>query len=44
MRDLMDREQGEEVAGPLAEISRLLGTFAAAQREGAATGPRGRGP
>ena len=35
MRDLMDREQGEEVAGPLAEISRLLGTFAAAQREGA---------
>ncbi|TMC74888.1 MAG: NAD(P)-dependent glycerol-3-phosphate dehydrogenase [Chloroflexi bacterium] len=38
MRDLMDREQGEEVAGPLAEISRLLGTFAAAQREGAATG------
>jgi glycerol-3-phosphate dehydrogenase (NAD(P)+) len=44
MRDLMDREQGEEVAGPLAEISRLLGTFAAAQREGTATGPRGRGP
>jgi glycerol-3-phosphate dehydrogenase (NAD(P)+) len=39
MRDLMDREQGEEVAGPLAEISRLLGTFAAAQREEAATGP-----
>ena len=38
MRDLMDREQGEEVAGPLAEISRLLGTFAAAQREEAATG------
>src|SRR5882762_1488557 len=37
MRDLMDREQGEEVAGPLAEISRLLGTFAAAQREGAAS-------
>jgi glycerol-3-phosphate dehydrogenase (NAD(P)+) len=33
MRDLMDREQGEEVAGPLAEISRLLATFAAAQRE-----------
>jgi glycerol-3-phosphate dehydrogenase (NAD(P)+) len=40
MRDLMEREQGEEIAGPLAEISRLLGTFAAAQREGAATGPR----
>ena len=42
MRDLMDREQGEEVAGPLAEISRLLGTVAAAQREGAASGPRSR--
>jgi glycerol-3-phosphate dehydrogenase (NAD(P)+) len=40
MRDLMDREQGEEVAGPLAEISRLLATFAAAQREGAASGKR----
>jgi hypothetical protein len=36
----MDREQGEEVAGPLAEISHLLATFAAAQREGAATGSR----
>jgi glycerol-3-phosphate dehydrogenase (NAD(P)+) len=33
MRDLMERERGEEVAGPLAEISRLLQTFAAAQRE-----------
>jgi glycerol-3-phosphate dehydrogenase (NAD(P)+) len=33
MRDLMEREQGEEVAGPLAEISHLLATFAAAQRE-----------
>ena len=44
MRDLMDREQGEEVAGPLAEISHLLATFAAAQREESATGPRGRGP
>jgi glycerol-3-phosphate dehydrogenase (NAD(P)+) len=44
MRDLMEREQGEEVAGPLAEISRLLGTFAAAQREGSATGTRGSGP
>jgi hypothetical protein len=40
MRDLMDREQGEEVAGPLAEISHLLATFAAAQREGEATGSR----
>jgi len=38
MRDLMDREQGEEVAGPLAEISHLLATFAAAQREGTASG------
>jgi glycerol-3-phosphate dehydrogenase (NAD(P)+) len=38
MRDLMDREQGEEVAGPLAEISHLLATFAAAQREESATG------
>jgi glycerol-3-phosphate dehydrogenase (NAD(P)+) len=40
MRDLMDREQGEEIAGPLAEISHLLATFAAAQREESATGPR----
>jgi len=40
MRDLMDREQGEEVAGPLAEISRLLGTFAAAQREEHAASPK----
>ena len=40
MRDLMDREQGEEVAGPLAEISHLLATFAAAQREESAAGPR----
>jgi glycerol-3-phosphate dehydrogenase (NAD(P)+) len=40
MRDLMDREQGEEVAGPLAEISHLLATFAEAQREESATSPR----
>jgi glycerol-3-phosphate dehydrogenase (NAD(P)+) len=40
MRDLMDREQGEEVAGPLAEISRLLQAFAAAQREEAGTAPK----
>jgi glycerol-3-phosphate dehydrogenase (NAD(P)+) len=33
MRDLMEREVGEEVAGPLGEISRLLQAFAAAQRE-----------
>ena len=39
MRDLMDREQGEEIAGPLAEISHLVATFAAAQREESATGP-----
>ena len=40
MRDLMDREQGEEVAGPLAEISRLLQAFAAAQREELAASPK----
>src|SRR5206468_772357 len=40
MRDLMDREQGEEVAAPLAEFSHLLATFAAAQREESASGPR----
>jgi glycerol-3-phosphate dehydrogenase (NAD(P)+) len=40
MRDLMDREQGDEISGPLAEISRLLGSFAAAQREEAATAPK----
>lgn len=33
MRDLMAREQGEEIAGPLSEISRLVAAFAAAQRE-----------
>ena len=32
MRDLMQRERGEEVAGPLAEISRLIATAAAARR------------
>ena len=40
MRDLMERERGEEVAGPLAEISRLLQTFAAAQREETASRAR----
>jgi glycerol-3-phosphate dehydrogenase (NAD(P)+) len=40
MRDLMDREQGDEISGPLAEISRLLGRFAAAQREEAGTVPK----
>jgi glycerol-3-phosphate dehydrogenase (NAD(P)+) len=32
MRDLMQRERGEEVAGPLAEISRLIASAAAARR------------
>ena len=32
MRDLMEREQGEELAGPLAEISRLIASAAAARR------------
>jgi glycerol-3-phosphate dehydrogenase (NAD(P)+) len=42
MRDLMDREQGEEVAGPLGEISVLLQSFAAAQREEKATASKRR--
>lgn len=32
MHDLMQRERGEEVAGPLAEISRLIATASAARR------------
>ena len=32
MRDLMQRERGEEIAGPLAEISRLIASAAAARR------------
>jgi glycerol-3-phosphate dehydrogenase (NAD(P)+) len=32
MRDLMQRERGEEVAGPLAEISRLIASATAARR------------
>lgn len=32
MHDLMQRERGEEVAGPLAEISRLIQSAAAARR------------
>lgn len=32
MNDLMQRERGEEVAGPLAEISRLIATASAARR------------
>jgi glycerol-3-phosphate dehydrogenase (NAD(P)+) len=40
MRDLMEREQGEEIAGPLAEISRMLQSFAADQREAQHSRPR----
>jgi len=36
MRDLMQRERGDEVAGPLAEISRLIATTAAARRDDSA--------
>ncbi len=32
MRDLMRRERGEEIAGPLAEVSRLIASAAAARR------------
>ena len=32
MRDLMQRERGEEVAGPLAEVSRLIASAVAARR------------
>lgn len=32
MRDLMQRERGEEIAGPLAEVSRLIASAAAARR------------
>ncbi|GAC1488950.1 MAG: hypothetical protein NVS1B1_05800 [Candidatus Limnocylindrales bacterium] len=35
MRELMQREQGEELAGPLAQLSRLLADL----RSGPATGP-----
>jgi glycerol-3-phosphate dehydrogenase (NAD(P)+) len=33
MRDLMDRERGEEIAGPLADVARLVSQLAAARRE-----------
>lgn len=33
MHDLMDRERGEEIAGPLAEVARLVAQVAAARRE-----------
>ena len=36
MRDLMQRERGDEVAGPLAEVSRLIASAAAARRDGSA--------
>jgi glycerol-3-phosphate dehydrogenase (NAD(P)+) len=32
MRDLMDRERGEEIAGPLGEVARLVAQVAAARR------------
>ncbi len=32
MRDLMDREPGEEIAGPLADVARLVSQLAAARR------------
>ncbi len=40
MRDLMDRERGEEISGPLAEIARTIAQVAAARREGAAAPAR----
>ena len=40
MRDLMQRERGDEVAGPLAEVSRLIASTAAArQGDGPARSP-----
>ena len=33
MRDLMDRERGDEIAGPLAEVARLVAQLAVARRE-----------
>jgi glycerol-3-phosphate dehydrogenase (NAD(P)+) len=42
MRDLMQRERGDEVAGPLAEISRLIATTAAARRDDSARSPSSR--
>jgi glycerol-3-phosphate dehydrogenase (NAD(P)+) len=40
MHDLMQRERGDEVAGPLAEVSRLITTTVAARREETATRSR----
>ena len=36
MRDLMQRERGDEIAGPLAEISRLIANTTAARRDDSA--------
>ena len=36
MRDLMERERGDEIAGPLAEISRIIASTTAARREDSA--------
>jgi len=36
MRDLMQRERGDEIAGPLAEVSRIIASTAAARREDSA--------
>jgi glycerol-3-phosphate dehydrogenase (NAD(P)+) len=36
MRDLMERERGDEIAGPLAEISRLITSAAATRRDDSA--------
>ncbi len=33
MRDLMDRERGEEISGPLAEVAKLVAQMSAARRE-----------
>ena len=33
MRDLMDRERGDEIAGPLADVARLVSQLAAARRD-----------
>lgn len=42
MRDLMDRERGEEIAGPLADVARLVAQLAAARRtDEAASAARG---
>jgi glycerol-3-phosphate dehydrogenase (NAD(P)+) len=37
MRDLMQRERGDEVAGPLAEVSRLIASTVAARRDDSST-------